>query len=252
MQSGRGAALGGGKNKARGRDGRMIRRFEDILDRVRQYNPEADFDLLRKAYVISAREHRDQVRRSGEPYLVHPLEVAWMLADLHLDTSSIVAGLLHDVVEDTLTTSDKVAEAFGEDVAHIVEGVTKISKLKYATQQEAQAENLRKMILAMVDDIRVILVKLADRRAQHAHAGAPASRRSASGSLKRDPGYLHRRSRTAWASAGFKDGAGRPGLFATWSPRRLRRADARELTVASPGLRSSSFGEIQGRSQRPP
>jgi GTP pyrophosphokinase len=141
----------------------MVRRFEDILDRVQEYNPDADQDLLRKAYIFSAREHRDQVRRSGEPYLVHPLEVAYLLAELRLDTASIVAGLLHDVVEDTLTTQGTVAEYFGEEVAHIVEGVTKISKLQFASDQEAQAQNLRKMILAMVDDIRVILVKLADR-----------------------------------------------------------------------------------------
>ena len=141
----------------------MVRRFEDILERVEEYNPGADLDLLRKAYIFSAREHRHQPRRSGEPYLVHPLEVAYLLADIHLDTSSIVAGLLHDVVEDTLTTIETVSDYFGEDVAHIVAGVTKISKLKFATARQAEAENLRKMILAMVDDIRVILVKLADR-----------------------------------------------------------------------------------------
>ena len=141
----------------------MVRRFEDILQRVQEYNPDADLNLLRKAYIFSAREHKDQVRRSGEPYLVHPIEVAYILAELQLDTASIVAGLLHDVVEDTLTTIENVGENFGEDVAHVVEGVTKISKLKFASQEQAQAENLRKMILAMVDDIRVILVKLADR-----------------------------------------------------------------------------------------
>ena len=141
----------------------MVRRFEDILQRVQEYNVDADLNLLRKAYIFSAREHKDQVRRSGEPYLVHPIEVAYILAELQLDTTSIVAGLLHDVVEDTLTTIENVGEYFGEDVAHVVEGVTKISKLKFASQEQAQAENLRKMILAMVDDIRVILVKLADR-----------------------------------------------------------------------------------------
>lgn len=140
-----------------------MRRFEDILERVEEYNPGADFDLLRRAYVFSAREHRNQVRRSGEPYLVHPMEVAWILAELKLDTSSVVAGLLHDVVEDTLTTLETVEEYFGADVAHIVAGVTKISRLKYSTKEQAQGENLRKMILAMVDDLRVILVKLADR-----------------------------------------------------------------------------------------
>jgi len=140
-----------------------VRRFEDILDRVEAYNPAADLDLLRRAYIFSAREHRSQVRRSGEPYLVHPIEVAYILAELELDTASIVAGLLHDVVEDTLTTVETVADYFGADVAHIVSGVTKISKLQFASAEQAEAENLRKMILAMVDDIRVILVKLADR-----------------------------------------------------------------------------------------
>ena len=141
----------------------MVRRFEDILERVEEYNPGADFGLLRRAYVFSAREHRSQVRQSGEPYLTHPLEVAYTLAELRLDTSSLVAGLLHDVVEDTLTSIDTVGEYFGEDVSHIVAGVTKISKLQFASAEQAEAENLRKMILAMVDDIRVILVKLADR-----------------------------------------------------------------------------------------
>jgi GTP pyrophosphokinase len=141
----------------------MVRRFEDILEVVEGYNPGADMDLLRRAYVFSAREHRNQVRQSGEPYLVHPLEVAHILATLRLDVASIVSGLLHDVLEDTLTTYETVAEYFGQDVAHIVGGVTKISKLQFATKEQAEAENLRKMILAMVDDIRVILVKLADR-----------------------------------------------------------------------------------------
>jgi GTP diphosphokinase / guanosine-3',5'-bis(diphosphate) 3'-diphosphatase len=142
---------------------RMVRRFEDVLERAVAYNPGVDQDLLRKAYVFSAREHRNQRRSSGEPYLVHPLEVAYILADLQLDTASIVAGMLHDVVEDTLTTIDVVRAHFGADVAHIVDGVTKISKLEFSSRAEAEAENLRKMILAMVDDVRVILVKLADR-----------------------------------------------------------------------------------------
>ncbi len=141
----------------------MVRRFEEILETVEQYDPGANLDLLRRAYVFSAREHRDQVRRSGEPYLVHPLEVAYILAELRLDNASVVAGLLHDVVEDTLTPIETLKEYFGEDVAHIVEGVTKISKIQFASQQQAEAESFRKMILAMVDDIRVILVKLADR-----------------------------------------------------------------------------------------
>src|SRR5687767_3195866 len=138
-------------------------RFEDLLDKVRGYSPDADLELLRRAYVFSALEHKGQIRHSGEPYLVHPLEVADILADMKLDAVCIAAGLLHDVVEDTLTTPDKIREKFGEDVAHIVEGVTKIGAIPFSSTEERQAENFRKMLLAMVDDIRVILVKLADR-----------------------------------------------------------------------------------------
>ena len=141
----------------------MVRRFEDIVERVERNNPGADLDVLRRAYVFSAHEHRDQKRRSGEPYLIHCLEVAYLLAELDLDLASIAAGLLHDVVEDTLTTLERVEEMFGADIAHIVAGVTKISRIKFASEHVAQAENLRRMILAMVDDIRVILVKLCDR-----------------------------------------------------------------------------------------
>jgi GTP pyrophosphokinase len=138
-------------------------RYEDIQERIEAYNPDADFDLLRRAYVFSAREHRGQTRHSGEPYLIHPLEVAGILADLRLDMTCIVVGLLHDVVEDTLVGMDIIEKYFGRDIAHIVAGVTKLSKLDFRSKEEQQAENLRKMLLAMVDDIRVILVKLADR-----------------------------------------------------------------------------------------
>jgi len=138
-------------------------RFEDLLEKVRAYNPDADLELLRRAYVFSAFEHKGQVRHSGEPYMVHPLEVADFLADLKLDVVAIVSGLLHDVVEDTLTTIERIEELFGPEVAHVVEGVTKISTIPFSSSEERQAENFRKMLLAMVDDIRVILVKLADR-----------------------------------------------------------------------------------------
>jgi GTP pyrophosphokinase len=138
-------------------------RFEDLLDKVRGYSPDADLELLRRAYVFSALEHKGQIRHSGEPYLIHPLEVADILADMKLDAVCIAAGLLHDVVEDTLTTPERIRELFGEDVAHIVEGVTKIGAIPFSSTEERQAENFRKMLLAMVDDIRVILVKLADR-----------------------------------------------------------------------------------------
>jgi len=138
-------------------------RFEDLIERVRASNPEADIELLRRAYVFSAFEHKGQIRRSGEPYLVHPLEVAAILADMKLDTVTVVAGLLHDVVEDTLTTTERIEELFGGEVAHVVEGVTKLGAIPFSSSEERQAENFRKMLLAMVDDIRVILVKLADR-----------------------------------------------------------------------------------------
>ncbi|HEV2423973.1 MAG TPA: bifunctional (p)ppGpp synthetase/guanosine-3',5'-bis(diphosphate) 3'-pyrophosphohydrolase [Terriglobia bacterium] len=137
--------------------------FEEIAGKVQAYRPGDDLTLLRKAYEFSAAEHRTQKRLSGEPYLSHPLEVANVLADMKLDVVCLAGGMLHDVVEDTPTTIDRVRQEFGADVAHIVEGVTKISKLQFETQEEQQAENLRKMFLAMVDDIRVVLVKLADR-----------------------------------------------------------------------------------------
>ncbi len=138
-------------------------RFEDLVEKVRASNPEADTELLRRAYVFSAFEHKGQVRHSGEPYLVHPLEVADLLADMKLDVVAIAAGLLHDIVEDTQTPIERIRELFGTDVAHVVEGVTKLGAIQFSSKEERQAENFRKMLLAMVDDIRVILVKLADR-----------------------------------------------------------------------------------------
>ena len=138
-------------------------RFEDLVEKVRVTNPEADVELLRRAYVFSAFEHKGQVRHSGEPYLVHPLEVADVLADMKLDVVAIAAGLLHDIVEDTQTPIEKIRDLFGADVAHVVEGVTKLGAIPFSSSEERQAENFRKMLLAMVDDIRVILVKLADR-----------------------------------------------------------------------------------------
>jgi GTP pyrophosphokinase len=138
-------------------------RFNDILERLTSYNPNADTDLLRKAYVFSAKVHLGQVRLSGEPYLNHPLEVAGILTQLRLDVASVATGLLHDTVEDTLTSFKEVRENFGEEIAQLVDGVTKISQISLQSSEDGQAENFRKMILAMVKDIRVILVKLADR-----------------------------------------------------------------------------------------
>ena len=138
-------------------------RINDIVDQVLSYNPNADVDLIRKAYVFSAKVHIGQVRLSGEPYLIHPLEVAGTLTQLRLDAASVATGLLHDTVEDTLATIKDIQENFGEEVAGLVDGLTKISKIPLRSPEEGQAENFRKMILAMVKDIRVILIKLSDR-----------------------------------------------------------------------------------------
>lgn len=138
-------------------------KLSDILDLVRSYHPQADLDLIRKAYVCSAKYHAGQVRKSGEPYLSHPLEVAKILAELKLDEASICTGLLHDTVEDTEATKDEIEVVFGRDIAHLVDGVTKLSQIKFYSNEEKQAENFRKMLVAMSRDIRVLLVKLADR-----------------------------------------------------------------------------------------
>jgi GTP pyrophosphokinase len=141
-------------------------RLNDILQRVASYHPDPDLDIIKKAYVYSAKVHQGQLRKSGEPYLIHPLEVAGILAELKLDEASIVTGLLHDTIEDTLATSEELTELFGPEVAQLVDGVTKLSKFSASatlSQEEKQAENFRKMIIAMAQDIRVILVKLADR-----------------------------------------------------------------------------------------
>jgi guanosine-3',5'-bis(diphosphate) 3'-pyrophosphohydrolase len=138
-------------------------RINDIVDRVMEYNPGADVDVIERAYVYSARVHLGQMRLSGEPYLSHPLEVAAILSEMKLDAESIAAGLLHDVVEDTKATPEEIEDIFGSEIKHIVSGVTKLSKLPFGSKQARQAESIRKMLLAMADDIRVILIKLADR-----------------------------------------------------------------------------------------
>ncbi|MEY2412355.1 MAG: diphosphokinase / guanosine-3,5-bis(diphosphate) 3-diphosphatase [Acidobacteriaceae bacterium] len=138
-------------------------KFRDLLRTMRDNRPGDDLELVRKAYEFSLTHHTGQTRASGEPYLVHPLEVAMVLAEMKMDPVAISAGLLHDSVEDTSVTIVDIRKEFGEQVAHIVEGVTKISRIDFASREEQQAENLRKMMLAMVDDIRVVLIKLADR-----------------------------------------------------------------------------------------
>jgi GTP pyrophosphokinase len=140
-----------------------VTKFRDLLRKIRGYRPNDDLAIVKKAYEFSLHHHQGQTRASGEPYLVHPLEVASVLADMRMDTTAIAAGLLHDAIEDTPVTVDDIRTEFGEQVAHIVEGVTKISKIEFASHEEAQAESVRKMVLAMVDDIRVVMIKLADR-----------------------------------------------------------------------------------------
>ena len=140
-----------------------VTRFRELMRTLRENRPNDDLALVKKAYEFSQKHHAGQSRASGEPYLVHPLEVGIVLAGMKMDAISIVAGLLHDSIEDTSVTSVEIRQEFGEQVAHIVEGVTKISKIDFSSREEAQAENLRKMMLAMVDDIRVVLIKLADR-----------------------------------------------------------------------------------------
>lgn len=138
-------------------------RLDDILEKILSYNTSADLDAVRKAYVFSAKVHQGQVRLSGEPYLTHLMEVAFILAQLKMDVATVITGLLHDTLENTLTTREELCATFGEEIGNLVDGVTKISKIVFRTSEERQAENFRKMLLAMARDIRVILVKLADR-----------------------------------------------------------------------------------------
>jgi GTP diphosphokinase / guanosine-3',5'-bis(diphosphate) 3'-diphosphatase len=138
-------------------------RLEDIVERIQKYNPDADVDLLRRAYIFSAKVHQGQTRLSGETYLNHPIEVAAILAGLKLDAATVAAGLLHDTIEDTTATPEEIKEMFGEEVAGLVDGMTKLSRMELQSREQREAENFRKMIVAMAKDIRVILIKLADR-----------------------------------------------------------------------------------------
>ena len=139
------------------------KRFESLLQHVQANRPNEDIALIRKAWKFCVKHHEGQMRASGEPYIIHPLEVAEVLAEMKMDATAIAAGLLHDSVEDTPATNEEIAAGFGDQVAHIVEGVTKIDKIQFANREDRQAENVRKMLLAMVSDVRVVLIKLADR-----------------------------------------------------------------------------------------
>src|SRR5579859_3671542 len=138
-------------------------KFARLLETIRRNRPSDDLNIIRQAWEFCLEHHKGQLRASGEPYVLHPLEVALVLAEMKLDSTAIAAGLLHDAVEDTPVTTEDIVRKFGEQVAHIVEGVTKIDKIQFANREDRQAENVRKMLLAMVSDVRVVLIKLADR-----------------------------------------------------------------------------------------
>lgn len=137
--------------------------YKELIDRIKTYHPSDDFSMVEKAYKLAVDAHKEQKRKSGEPYIIHPLKVAYILAELELDMETITAGILHDIIEDTPYTYEDITHLFSEEIAALVDGVTKLGKLSYTTKEEAQAENYRKMFLAMAKDIRVILIKLADR-----------------------------------------------------------------------------------------
>ena len=142
----------------------MIRQYE-LVERVKAYDPSTDEDALNRAYVFSMRAHGSQMRASGDPFFSHPLEVAGILTDMRLDHSTIITALLHDTVEDTNATVPDIEILFGSEVAHLVDGVTKLSRIDLQSDSSKQAENFRKLVIAMSEDIRVLLVKLADRLA---------------------------------------------------------------------------------------
>src|SRR5438874_4285616 len=140
----------------------MLRQFE-LVERVKSYDPNANEDALNRAYVFSMKAHGAQVRASGDPYYSHPVEVAGILSQMKLDSASIITGLLHDTVEDTVATLEDIERMFGAEITRLVDGVTKLSRIELQSDQTKQAENFGKLVLAMSEDIRVLLVKLADR-----------------------------------------------------------------------------------------
>src|SRR3979490_1751093 len=163
----RSVSIGGQAIEKNGKSGRrskpqMMRQY-DLIERVRRYNPNTSEALLNRAYVYAMKAHGEQKRASGDPYFSHPLEVAAILTDLKLDDSTIAAALLHDTIEDTAATRAEIDQMFGRDIGALVEGLTKLKKLDLVTKEAKQAENLRKLLLAIADDVRVLLVKLADR-----------------------------------------------------------------------------------------
>src|SRR6516162_8835239 len=167
------------------RKSRQMRQYE-LIERVKQYNPNTNEELLNRAYVYAMRAHGEQKRASGDPYISHPLEVAAILTDLKLDDATIAAALLHDTIEDTATTRSEIDNLFGRDIGTLVDGLTKLKKLDLVTKEAKQAENLRKLLLAIADDVRVLLIKLADRLHNMrtlSHMPPEARRRSAEETL---------------------------------------------------------------------
>ncbi len=176
---------------------RMMRQY-DLVERVRSYNPDTDEDLLNRAYVYAMKAHGSQTRASGDPYFSHPLEVAAILTGLKLDDATIVAALLHDTIEDTEATRAEIDQVFGQEIGALVEGLTKLKRLELVSREAKQAENLRKLLLAIADDVRVLADQARRSFAQHAHAGIRAAGGAPAGSPRRRSTSM-RRSPAAWA-----------------------------------------------------
>ena len=223
--------------------------FDALQKKIRTYNPKGDLKTLGAAYQVALEAHEGQRRLSGEPFIEHPLAVAQILADLRLDTTTLEAALLHDTVEDTTVTLERIQEEFGDDVAEIVDGLTKLDKLQFQTRELAQAENVRKMIVAMAGDIRVLLIKLADRlhnmrTLARVAAGQAAARRDRDPRDLRAAGQPPRR-------AGGQVGARGPRLQdpasrSVQGDRAARRDTSRRAHPTDPGPDRHAPAEAEG------
>ncbi len=234
-------------------------RLEDIVERIQNYNPDADVDLLRRAYIFSAKVHQGQTRLSGETYLNHPIEVAAILANLKLDAATVAAGLLHDTIEDTTATPEEIKAMFGDEVGMLVDGMTKLSRMELQSREQREAENFRKMIVAMAKDIRVILIKLADRlHNMRTLKSLPRKNRSAS---PRKRSISTHPLPTAWASPRSRSSSKTsrsctltPRHTRTWSRRSTQRRIEREsyinelIEIMKRQLAEHGYkGEVKGR-----